>query len=262
MFSLKQYTAAESLDQAFWLLQQDKSNVILGGLLWMKMGKKQYHTGIDLKNLGLDHITETGDTVEIGAMTSLRQMETSRILSKWFGPLFSRGLGSIVGIQFRNLATLGGSVYSRFGFSDVITALMALDTRVHLHQTGTIPLETFLSMPLKKDIISGVGIKKQSTATSYQSIRKSATDFPVLSLGAALTRNGWKISVGARPGRACPAPETAALLPDSPDKHHIHLACETIANEVTFGTDQRGGKAYRSAVVKILLKRGIERICR
>ena len=40
MFELKEYIAARSLEQADRLLHADKKNVILGGLLWMRMGRK------------------------------------------------------------------------------------------------------------------------------------------------------------------------------------------------------------------------------
>ncbi|MFQ7552525.1 MAG: FAD binding domain-containing protein [Blautia marasmi] len=41
-------------------------------------------------------------------------------------------LRHIVGVQFRNCATVGGSIWGRFGFSDVLTMLLALDTEVEL----------------------------------------------------------------------------------------------------------------------------------
>lgn len=41
-------------------------------------------------------------------------------------------LRHIVGVQFRNLATVGGSLWGRFGFSDVLTLLLALDAQVEL----------------------------------------------------------------------------------------------------------------------------------
>ena len=72
MFELKEYRFPDSLDQADDLLHGDKGNVILGGLLWMRMGRKSYQTGIDLSRLGLDQILETEDEVEIGCMTTLR----------------------------------------------------------------------------------------------------------------------------------------------------------------------------------------------
>ena len=262
MFGLKEYTVADSLDQADKLLHHDKGNTILGGLLWMRMGRKNYHTGIDLSKLGLDQIVETRDEVEIGCMTSLRQIETSRILQNCFGNILTDSVSHIVGVQFRNSATIGGSVFSRFSFSDILTALLALDTRVHLYRGGTLPLETFISMPPKKDILIKLSLKKKEWKTSYQSHRMTATDFPVLAAGISLCETQWKISLGARPARAKLATESSALLPEKPDDQQIQAACDRAAEELTFGHNQRGTKEYRQILAKILVKRGIEAICR
>jgi len=262
LFGLKDYIAVQSVEEGFQLLAKDKNNVILGGLLWMKMGKKQYHTGIDLKDLGLDKIKETKDNIEIGSMVTLRQMENDSLLHQWFGSIFSKAFEHIVGIQFRNIATLGGSVYSRFGFSDVITALLALNAQVHLHHTGIVSLEEFLSMPNKQDIIVKILIQKQPFKTNYQSQRMSATDFSILSIATSLCNDNWKISVGARPGRACLAKTTAGMLSVNPGSDQIKAACNALVDEISFGTDQRGSKAYRQALAKVLLKRGIKAICR
>ncbi len=262
MFGLKEYRLAQSLDEAHELLMQSKDNVILGGLLWMKMGRKQYHTGIDLSGLGLNTIFETRDFIHIGCMTTLRQMETSPLLHQWFGPLFSDAFKGIVGVQFRNLATLGGSVYSRFGFSDVITALTALDTQIHLHQAGLVSLLEFLNMDQKRDILVKAVIKKQATKTSYQSQRKTATDFPVLSAAVSLCNRQWKIAVGARPSRAIRAEKAAGLLSLEPGEDEIRSVSEAVAAELSFGSDQRAGAEYRKSLAKILVKRGITALCR
>ncbi len=262
MFGLKDYIAVQSPEEGFRLLAKNKNNVILGGLLWMKMGKKQYHTGIDLKDLGLDKIGETKESIEIGSMVTLGQMEKDLLLSQWFGSIFSKGFEHIVGIQFRNLATIGGSVYSRFGFSDAITALLALNAKVHLHNAGIVSLEEFLSMSNKRDIILKIIIKKQQFKTSYQSHRVSATDFSILSIATSLCNTNWKISVGARPNRACLAQKTAGMLSASPGDDQIKAACEALVDEISFGTNQRGSKEYRQNLAKVLLKRGIKAICR
>lgn len=262
MFRLTEYVAVQSLEEAYDLLMQDKNNVILGGLLWMKMGKKRYHTGIDLSGLALDRIEEIDESIEIGCMTTLRQMETHPLLGKWMGPLFSDAVRCIVGVQFRNCATLGGSVYSRFGFSDVLTALMALDTQVQLFDKGLLSLAEFLDLPRKRDILVKIIIRKQAWQTSFQSHRMSATDFPVLSAAVSLNAGRWRLAVGARPNRARLADTSASLLSPSPADDQIKTACDSIARELKFGTDQRGSRAYRKALVKVLVRRGIEAICR
>jgi putative selenate reductase FAD-binding subunit len=261
LFSLREYIAAESTEQAYRILMEDKDNVILGGLLWIKMSDRQYRTGIDLNHLGLDQITETPGTIEIGCMTSLRQMETNPLLSRWFGSIFSKAFNPIVGIQFRNLATVGGSVYLRPGFSDVITALLSLGTRVTLYKAGSLTLAEFIDRPHERDLLLNIQINKQQSDTSYQSFRMTATDFPVLSLAVCRCDGKFKISVGARPGRACLAPETAALLPASPTPNQIAAAAKRISEELSFGTDRRGSASYRKTLALVLLKRGVEEIC-
>ena len=58
-----------------------------------------------------------------------------------------------MGVQFRNLATVGGSIFGRFGFSDVLTLFLALDAQVELFQRGTVPLEEFVQMPPDRDVL-------------------------------------------------------------------------------------------------------------
>ena len=261
MFDLKKFHRVVSLDQADDLLHQDKKNVILGGLLWMRMGARQYHTGIDLSGLGLDRIEDKKDRIDIGAMTCLRQLETSLLLKNNFGSVIKDAVSPIVGVQFRNLATVGGTVYSRFSFSDLITALMVLDTRVHIYRGGVVPLADFIESSPGRDILIKLSILKQEIKTSYQSVRKTATDFPVLAAALGRGKDGWRIAIGARPSRAKLAPKTANLLSENPDARQVDDAGTAIVEELGFGSNQRGGKAYREHLAKILVKRGIHDIC-
>ena len=45
-----------------------------------------------------------------------------------------------MGVKLRNTATVGGSIYGRFGFSDVLSAFLALDSYVELTGAGRVPL--------------------------------------------------------------------------------------------------------------------------
>ena len=44
-------------------------------MVWLKMGKMQIGTAIDLSGLGLDTIEETGEEFRIGCMVTLRDLE-------------------------------------------------------------------------------------------------------------------------------------------------------------------------------------------
>ena len=74
MLSFNQYVRAQSLEEAYELCQK-KNNVVLGGMLWLKMQSGNRGTAIDLCDLGLDQIEETPQEYRIGAMVSLRALE-------------------------------------------------------------------------------------------------------------------------------------------------------------------------------------------
>ena len=74
VLSINQYVRAQSLDEAYTLCQK-KNNVVIGGMLWLKMQKRPAGTAIDLCDLGLDSIAEAETEYRIGAMVPLRALE-------------------------------------------------------------------------------------------------------------------------------------------------------------------------------------------
>ena len=166
MFTIKNYIVVQSLEEAYEL-NQKKNNVILGGTAWLKMGERNIQNAIDLSGLGLNKIEEDDEFIKIGCMCTLRDMEVSNKLNRYFDEAIKESLKYIVGVQFRNCATIGGSIYSRFGFSDILTVLLALDTYVELYKGGIIPLEEYKDMPYDNDILVRVLIRKDNRKVRY-----------------------------------------------------------------------------------------------
>lgn len=108
MITIQKYIRAESLEEAYQL-NQNRQNRIMGGMLWLKMGRGNVNTCIDLCGLGLDTIEETKEHFSIGAMTSLRQIELHPGLNAYTGGAAACAVKDIVGVQFRNLATVGAA---------------------------------------------------------------------------------------------------------------------------------------------------------
>ena len=73
MFTCKEYRKVETLEEA-WQLNQKQSNLLIGGMLWVKMGQRSVQTVLDLTGLGLDQIEETEEEFCIGCMVTLRQL--------------------------------------------------------------------------------------------------------------------------------------------------------------------------------------------
>ena len=144
---IREYKRAESLEEA-WQLNQKKSNRVLGGMVWLKMGKMQIGTAIDLSSLGLDTIEETGEEFRIGCMVTLRDLELDPGLNSYTDGAARESVRHIVGVQFRNLATVGGSIYGRYGFSDVLTMFLTMDSYVELYKGGIVSMADFVSMKM------------------------------------------------------------------------------------------------------------------
>lgn len=252
MYTVKNYYFADSLDDAAALLEKSRRNVIVGGGMWLRMGNRSIQTVIDLSRLGLEGIQETEEDVVIGAMTTLRSVETSDCLRTLFGGALAKSVSAIVGVQFRNMATIGASVYGRFGFSDVITALLALDTRVELHRAGTMTLEAFLADRPGRDILTAIRIRKDGRRAAYETRRATATDFGLLNVCLAVKPDDtYAVSIGARPGVAVRCPEAEECL----RRGNVAAARQAVAQAVRYGDNMRASAEYRRALAGVLMQR-------
>lgn len=254
MITIQNYVRAESLEQAYEL-NQKKSARILGGMLWLKMAKNTVGTAVDLSGLGLDTIEETGEGFSIGAMVTLRQLEQHPGLNACTGGAFAKALAPVVGVQFRNMATVGGSVWSRFGFSDVLTLLLALDTTVELYKGGLVPLETFAAMPYDRDLLVRVHIRKTPGRVAYEAMRIQRTDLPVLTCAFSHIGGEYRAVIGARPGRAMVLRDQEGLLAGGITPDSARAFAEWTARHTPTGSNVRGSAAYRTHLVKVLVRR-------
>ena len=256
MFTINHYVMAQSLQEAY-AENQNKGSAVLGGTLWMKLGNRAIETAIDLSALNLNQIEETEDSFRIGCMTTLRDLETHPGLDQFFNGFFKSVLEHIVGVQFRNGATVGGSVYSRFAFSDVLTAFLALDTHVELYQGGILPLSDYASRSPDKDILVRIIIKKTPCSPAYLPQRMSATDFPILTCAVSKMDDRWNIVLGSRPAKA-----KLVSFPFSgiPDHEVLERWFHEIDSSFEFGTNARGSKEYREKIAKVLIRRGMEAV--
>ena len=237
MMTIREYKRAESLEEA-WQLNQKKPNRILGGMIWLKMETINVGTAIDLSGLGLDTIEENEEGFSIGAMVTLRQLEQHP------------------GIAAYNLATVGGSIYSRFGFSDVLTMFLAMDCDVELYKGGILPLQEYAQRPYDRDILVRLIVKKTPMQLYYQSVRNSQTDIPVLTCAAARMETGdYRIVIGARPLRA-----VRFELPAEPALAAEQLAAqfaESVKAQIVTGSNMRGSAEYRRHLAGVLTKRAV-----
>ena len=254
MLTIRQYVRAESLEEAYTLCQK-RNNVVLGGMAWLKMQNRMVGTAIDLCGLGLDTIEETEEEYRIGAMVSLRTLEQHEGLNALSCGAVAESLKGIVGVQFRNTATVGGSVWARFGFSDVTTILMALEAKVELYKAGVMTMAEFAALPrTQRDILVRVIVPKGERKVVYLSQRNTKTDIPVLTCAAVKREEKIFAVVGARP-RNAERYDGGTLFDGGITEETAAAFGEQVAAEAAFGSNTRAGGEYRRKVAAVLVRR-------
>lgn len=272
MFYYNQYVRAQSLDEAYELYQK-KPNFVLGGMLWLKMKNKTLGTAIDLCDLGLDQIDEDENEFRIGAYATLRQIETHEALNAYTHGAIAESVRHIVGVQFRNVATVGGSIWGRFGFSDVMTIFRALGAKVQLHKAGIMDLDEFAALPrTTRDVLVSVIVPKNAKGVVYLSQRNQSTDFPVLTCAVANRSGRYVAVIGASPYMAEPVWDeegildgladaktdgNAALTDNSENNAKIDKFAEYVAEHIRFGSNIRAGAKYREMICRVLTRRAV-----
>ena len=272
MFYYNQYVRAQSLDEAYELYQK-KPNFVLGGMLWLKMKNKTLGTAIDLCDLGLDQIDEDENEFRIGAYATLRQIETHEALNAYTHGAIAESVRHIVGVQFRNVATVGGSIWGRFGFSDVMTIFRALGAKVQLHKAGIMDLDEFAALPrTTRDVLVSVIVPKNAKGVVYLSQRNQSTDFPVLTCAVANRSGRYVAVIVASPYMAEPVWDeegildgiadaktdcNAALTDNSETNAKIDKFAEYVAEHIRFGSNIRAGAEYREIICRVLTRRAV-----
>lgn len=254
MINIQNYVRAKSLEEAY-TLNQKKSTRILGGMLWLKMAGNTVGTAVDLGGLGLDTIEESEEGFRLGAMATLRAFERHPGLAAYTGGAAGRAVRDIVGVQFRNMATVGGSVWGRFGFSDLLTLLLSMDTRVELYKGGLVPLEEFAARPYDRDLLVRIHIRKTPGRFAYRAMRIQRTDLPVLTCAMSRLGGEYRLTVGARPGRAVLLRDEEGLLAGGITPDSAAAFAAWAGRSVPTGSNARGSAGYRTHLVEVLTRR-------
>lgn len=252
MYSVRELIKVQSIQEAKDI-NQKRFNTVIGGGLWLRLGKRKIGTAIDLSQLNLNHIEEREADFLLGSMVSLRQLEMSESLNAYFNHAFKSAFKGIIGVQFRNSATLGGSVYARFGFSDVVALLLGLKARVILDGEIKLPLEAYVQQSKDNHIITHIIIPKENQEVYYYSFRKESVDFPVVNGAVVKYDKECHITLGARPQVA----KLVKVENSRIDLNQLDTLSEDVIEEFSFDTNLRGSKEYRRHLGKVLIQRGL-----
>jgi carbon-monoxide dehydrogenase medium subunit len=272
-----------TLDEALALLDPDDAGVrsIAGGTALSLMLQSRIFRPtrlVSLRRLDGDlrgiHVEADG-SLRIGALTTLTELERSPVLAV-SEPVIARALSALSNVRVRNVATLGGHLAHGDPHMDLPPILVALGARVRavsprgerwidVAELITGYYETALA---GDELIAELHVPVQPAGTraAYEKFTAlSADDWPSVGVAVWLRRSGEAIAearivVGGatvRPTRMIAA--ESALRGNEPESVRFAAASDAAAAEVEPLGDLRGSASYKREMVRVHVRRALER---
>lgn len=235
---------------------------------------------VDIKGIsGLDAIRYDGDSLCLGALTTIRAIETSPLIlsSKPFDML-AQAAATLGSVQVRNRATIGGNLCHASPSADMAPALLALEASLRFRGpagTRTVPVSEFFTGPKETvvghdEIMTEVRIPRpQSSRTAGVYIKHSprgAMDLAIVGVAAVVsmstdgaTCSAIRIGLGGVAPTPVRARRAEAALEDKrPDDTLVETASKIASGDCSPISDVRGSAEYRRAMVSVLAGRSIK----
>ena len=250
----KSFQRVSSLEEAYKLVKESPRNKVVAGGLWLKKGNADVDTLIDLSLLGLDKIEEKKDYIEVGAMVTQRQFEKCELVPE----MARQAVKAIMGPAFRDIATIGGSVYGKFGFSDVITGLLGYKVDLVFYPESVISLLEYVKRPGFFDgILTHIRIYKENLKAFFKKVEITALDYPILNI-AVTKGEEYRVVVGSRPLVATRCEKTEAYLNEG--GKDFEKAAQIAVEELKFGDSIATKGEYRKQLALTYVRRGLEEV--
>ena len=239
------------LSDALALLDSEGARPLSGGtalMLMMKAGVLRPSRLVSLDGLNLSGIKVENQTLRVGAMTRLSDLERSPEVRRGW-PVIARTLKTLSNVRVRNVATVGGALAHADPHMDLPPLLSALGAQVRIAGKGgerTIPVEDlyagYLETTLKKgELITQLeipGLNKRRAAY-LKCTTRSVDDWPAVGV-AVVIGDETRIFVSAATDRPTRLTDEAAI------------------GALKIEGDLHGSAAYKKQLLRVYLKRAID----
>jgi CO/xanthine dehydrogenase FAD-binding subunit len=249
------------------LARSRDARVIGGGTLVMprvQAGLSGIGTLVSLGKLKLDRIAVKGDKVTIGAATTLAAIGEERGLAFLHAAIESVGSPTL-----RNLATIGGNLFTEQPYGDIAVCLLALDAEATVatkRGLRKVAVAELLKKGLARDaIVTAVSFKKPEKGAWFyrKAMRRAANSASIVTIAAHLPQSKGRVAkarialggCGAKPVRALNA--EAALDGQKIDADTIGKAGGLLIKDAAPFTDAYASAWYRARVLPVHFRRAI-----
>ncbi|OGQ84249.1 MAG: hypothetical protein A3F90_13710 [Deltaproteobacteria bacterium RIFCSPLOWO2_12_FULL_60_19] len=275
------YFKPESVSEALSLLAKygNEAKIIAGGTDVMVDIKYKEEPGclVNIKRIpGMSAIEESGGSLRIGPLVTIREIETSKLVRERL-PLLWEACHQFASLQIRNTATIGGNICRASPSGETLAPLLVLGAKAKLAFSDgekTEPFNSLFQGPGKtslgsKGLLAAIEIPyppKGSSGVYLKHAVRGPMDIAVVGIAvlvvpdsAAKTLQEARIGLGAVAPTPIRAIKAEAMLRGKPlDSKLVEQAAQMAAAESSPITDQRGSAEYRRWIVEALTRRGLE----
>jgi len=217
-------------------------------MLMMKAGVLRPARVVSLSKLGLSQIEVNDGALRIGAMATLRSLETSPALKGW--PVIVKTLRTLANVRVRNVATVGGALAHGDPHMDLPPVLVALGAKAAIagpKGTRMLAVEHLITGYLETALAAGelvthveIPTLGSRGAAYLKCTTRSADDWPAV--GVAVVMDGAKADI------------VVSAATDRPTRIDSAEAVEGLQIE----SDLHGSAAYKKQLLRVYIKRAID----
>jgi len=265
-----------SLEEATSLLRELDDAMVYGGGTAIQILRKQgllfAEDYIDIARVpGLRELTATADGLTVGALVSLRRMETDPG-GRRLAPLAAETYGQAANPRVRNTASAGGNIAHGDYRLDPPTALVVLDATVHLASAAgrrAVSIREFFTDFQETavehgELITAITVPRQPARArgAFAKMRSlSENDWPCASAAVlAVPADGF---VEIRIGLGAVAPRTVYLAfdmtPDMDEQQAVDAAIDIADSATDPIADIRGSAAYKAHLGRVAVEEAVRR---
>ncbi|RLA15826.1 MAG: hypothetical protein DRQ59_00440 [Gammaproteobacteria bacterium] len=248
-------------------------------LQWKSQKIKPLHC-IDVTAIaGLGYIENDGSLLRIGGLTSLSELERADRQDPYLKTLAEVAC-LMCTVQTRTIATIAGNLCNASPAGDLFPTLIAMDA--YLKVVGEaggreLPVEVLMISPGKtslhhSELVTEICIPtpSQARASSYRRIDRTVVDIALVSAAGAIRLDSNNvvesaiIAMGAVAPTVIRSARAEALLTGTAlsalNGEFLQRVGDAAATDATPITDVRASAEYRSAMIKVLVRRVLEDI--
>ena len=276
------YHAPTTIEEAISILEEhgEDARPIAGGTAMVNLMQQNMVLADHLVGLGklpgLRGVSQTNDSLHIGALTRPREVELSPDV-KAHSPLLAEAYSKVATVRIRNMATVGGGLTHADPAQDPPPTLMVLDAHVILTSskgTREIPVndlfvDYYESALEPGELLTELVVPQvpQGAKTVYlKFLPRTEDDYATVSVAALATvEYGVCQEIRVALGAVAPTPiravaVEAVLQGQQVTPEAVRAAAEAVADQVDPLTDFRGSDDYKRDMAVVFTRRALEQV--